>query len=523
MGCLHGDQPPVKEIAPIVYGTIGAENLHRAFQTYFRIQSTGSNLIGYLEFKEEHPIDDATYLYVKYALKYFKEKKVAFVIVHLNTLGGEIFPAIKIADLFQKFDVNEGIPLVAFIDKYAIASGVMLAYACRFIAVYKDSFMGGQLPHQVVKIQSTPERMIVYLLNEYSSLASFYGRDPVPAEGMMSMKIIIVDRDGKIIGFYNEEDIRPSDIVLSTDKDWLVLNASQLLKYGIADFEITTDAEFYPSKQEKNQGHWLFDKSLLSKEPYLSSIPDARVIAYENWKISFLMFLTHPAIASILLIAVILSFYLQVKMVKFNASGAIGFICLSFIILASISIQSISWIDVLFLIFGVTLIVLDSIIITKEGSGSVGLIGIGLTVVSLIMLLMPGFEKFSLLDFESYSFAARSLIARAVWFLSALVVAFIGALVIKKFFSHTFKKFPKAALAHKEIVRDKDFLESFESTQLPGENSEGIAHCTLRPIGKVMIYDKIYDAISYEGKTILKKSRIVVVKHELGKLVVKQR
>ena len=135
--------------APIIYGIMGVENLHRAFAQHIHINSSLPNLIGYLEFKQDHPIDESTYLYVKYALNYFKGKNVSFVIVHLNTFGGEIFPAIKIADLFQKFDVNEGIPLIAFIDKHAIASGVILAYACRFIAVTKDSLMGGQIPDQV--------------------------------------------------------------------------------------------------------------------------------------------------------------------------------------------------------------------------------------------------------------------------------------------------------------------------------------------------------------------------------------
>ena len=102
-------------------------------------------------------------------------------------------------------------------------------------------------------------------------------------------------------------------------------------------------------------------------------------------------------------------------------------------------------------------------------------------------------------------------------------MSFFGTIILKKFFSHTFKKLPYQALVVKESSKDKDFLEAFEDSELPKEHSEGIAHCTLRPFGKVVIRDKIYDAISYENKTILKKSFIVVVKHEHGKLVVKQK
>jgi membrane-bound serine protease (ClpP class) len=234
------------------------------------------------------------------------------------------------------------------------------------------------------------------------------------------------------------------------------------------------------------------------------------------------MLLTHPAIVSILLIGVIVSLYIQVKTVRFNTSGAVGIICILFIILASIAIHSLSWIDMIFLLLGLALVVVDACL-TKEGNTSLGFLGIAVITISLVMLLLPGFEKFSLLDFESYSFAARSWIQRVIWLLSSLIVAFIGNIIIGKIFSPKFKKIPKASLVYKEQSQHKDFLETFEDIQLPKENTEGIAHCTLRPFGRVVIYDKIYDAISEGGKTILKKSSIIVVGHEQGKLIVREK
>lgn len=528
MACVCSQEVDDKELevpSQVVYGVIGAEGLHSAFKEHLNISSDEEHLIGYLEFKKEYPIDESSYLYVKYALNYFKEKKVSFVIVHLNSFGGEIFPTIKIADLFQKFDINEKIPLIAFIDRYAIASGAMLAYACRFIAITPESIMGGQLPEQTIKLQTTPEKFMAYLLNEYASLASFYGRDPVAAEAMVDIKIIVVERDKKLVKLYSEDEINSEgshpDIILDTDKEWLTLNAKQLIEYGIADFEIISEGQFYPSKAEKKQGYWPFDKSFLSKEPYLGSISHATVIAYDSWKISFLLGLTHPAIASILLVGVILFFYLQVKTIRFNSFGALGLICLVLIILTSFAIQAISWIEVVFLVFGVALIILDTALVT--GGGSIGFLGIGLTVVSLVMLLLPGFEKFSLLDFESYSFAARSLMQRVIWLIGSLIAASLGILLIRKYGSSRFKRIPRHTPILKESTKEMDFLEKFEEGGLPKEHSEGVAHCTLRPFGKVMIRDKIYDAISYEEKTILKKSHVIVIKHDHGKLVVKQK
>lgn len=512
----------------ILYGAIGMEHLHSAFKEHFNLSGESKErFVGYLEFKDEYPITESIYLYVKHALEYFKEKKAVFVIVHLNSLGGEIVPTIKISDLFQKLDVNEGIPLIAFVDKRAVASAAMLAYACRFIAVIKEAVMGGaenSFPDNQ-KVWEVPEAYLPYLLNEYANLASLYGRDPMLAEAMVDPSIIIVERDNRPMRLYsldevNHEGVTP-DIVLATDTTLLSLNAQQLISYGIADFEINTEDSFFPSEAQKKAGKWPFSLSFLSKEPYLKTFSDAQVLAYKHWTISLLLFLTHPALAAVLIIGILVPLYLQIKSERFNLFGFIGFACLAILFATSFALQAISIVDVIFLALGVVLIMID-IARKTSARGIVGFLGIGFTIASLIMLMLPGFEKFSLLDFESSSFIARSLLERILWLTGALIVALAAILVMRKHYLHTAKT-SKFAIRN-EIFKEKelDFLEKFEDSTLPKEGSEGIAHCSLRPLGKVVIRDKIYDAISENEIMILKKSRIVVVKHHLGKLVVKQ-
>lgn len=486
----------------VVYGTLGKEGLQKAFQQHLNIQAGKAHKIGYLEFKDSCPISESTYLYVKHALQYFQEEQVAFVIAHFNSFGGELIPTIKIVDLFQKLDVNKGIPLIAYIDRHALASSSMLVYACRFIAVSKEAVMGGALDEGTHQHHTwhVPQNFLPYLLSEYASLATLYGRDPTIAEAMVDPKIITAKAD--------------SAELVSTDQELLMLTADQMISYGVADFEVTSEESF--SKKES----WPFHETPLAKEAYLASIGEATVIAYSHWMISLLVFLTYPPIGAICVVGIIVAFYLQIKSRQFNRYGAIGCVFLALLILSSFALQAISWVDMIFLGLGVTLIILDSAR-KVSGGGVVGFLGIGFTVVSLMMLMLPGFEKFTLLDFETSAFVARSLIARILWLSSALVVSWIFILLLKKHFVREHHPLPKESVMITEAPKGMDFLEKFEESSLPKEGSEGMAHCSLRPTGKVLIQDKIYDAISHDGKTIFKRSHIIVVKHLHGKLVVK--
>jgi len=500
----------------IQYGLIGEQKLHRDFQEHIHSKQEGANKIGYLVFESKYPISESTYLYVKYALKYFKQQEVAFVIAHFKSFGGELIPTIKIVDLLQKFDVNEGIPLLAFIDSQALASSTMIVYACRFIAVSQNGVMGGsfETAHHTWHV---PQNFLPYLLNEYASLANLYGRNPLLAEAMVDPAIIVAEKNQELITVTSMKNVEDQAQLLSSDSNLLTLTADQMLKYGIADFVVMNSEEFSPSKHVLS---WPFYDSPLSKESYLGAIPQATVITYHHWIISFLVFLTYPFVGAFCIVGIIVSFYLQIKSRKFNRYGALGFCFLGFLILASFALQALSVVDMIFLGLGVTLIVLDSAR-KVSGGGIVGFLGIGFTIISLIMLMLPGFEKFTLLDFETSAFVARSLIGRVLWVVGALIVSWIAIILLKKHYIRDHHPLPKEAVMITEAPKGMGFLEKFEETSLPKEGSEGMAHCSLRPLGKVVINDKIYEAVSHDGKTIIKKTHVVVVKHFNGKLVVK--
>lgn len=501
--------------APIQYGTLGQEQLHAKFAQAIKCSPQDARPVGYIYFSKEHPIDEATYYYAKEALEYFKKEKVCFVVVDLNCYGGALFPAIKIAELFQKFDINQKIPLIAYINNYAIGSGAMLAYACRFIAVNEHSYMGGQLPEQKIKIQSTPEHLMPYILNEYSSLAISYGRDPIIAEAMADIKLIVVERQGKLTGFYSRLDIQADsnapDKILATDTEWLSLSARQLIQYGIAEVYI-------PSEPFKVYEGELFSELPLAKEPYLKRFDQAKLLVYSSFLINILLFLSKPIVAAMLLSAIVVFLYLQIKTARLNKVTLALLGLVGVMIIASLGIQALSWIELLFLCLGLTIVFLDSML--AESSISICVFGCLLVVFSLLMMLLPGFEKFSLLDFEAFTFAAGSLASRVIYLISGIIFACGVILYLEKTRFKVAKKIAKIQEDEKESTELPDLAE--KPGLLPSIGSRGVAHSSLRPFGKVLIEDRIYDAISLDDVPILKKKKVEVVSLDDGRLVVKE-
>lgn len=500
---------------PIKYGVAGKEQLHEKFAEVIKCDPSEKRPIGYIYFSKEHPIDEATYYYAKEALDYFKKQRVCFVVVDLNCYGGALFPAIKIADLFQKFDINQKIPLIAYVNDYAIGSAAMLAYACRFIAVNENSFMGGQLPNQKIKIQSTPDHLMPYILNEYSSLATTYGRDPIIAQAMADIKLIVVERQGKLTGSYNRLDIGADstnpDKILATDTEWLCLNAKQLIKYGIAQIYI-------PANKVKVLQGELFGQIPLAQEEYLKAFNGSKVLVYSSFVINVLLFLSKPLIAAFLLSCVIVLLFLQIKRPRLSKITLLLVVSIVLLVVASLGIQALSWIELSFLMLGLVIIFLDSFL--TEGSLSICTFGGLLIVFSLFMMMLPGFEKFSLLDFEAFSFAAGSLAIRVLYLVIGVLLAVTICLFLdKKFFKKSFE-FQKRKTTSTEQISTQSLDLNKESLIEIG--SYGITYCSLRPHGKVLIQDALYDAISRDKAAILKKKKVVVVAKEKGLLVVKE-
>lgn len=488
-------------------------------------KENGPNPIGYLHLAKDQPIQESTYLYVKFALEEFKKKQVPFVVLDLDSPGGEVFAALKISEELKKLDTEDHIPVVAFIDNWALSAGALLAYSCRFIGTTTDASMGAAEPVIMGgegKMESASEKINSALRAEFSNTARFFGRDPLIAEAMVDKDIILVERKGKIIRLESENDIilsgKNPDIVVSRKGKLLTLDAQQMMSLGVADFQLPYQTLEPISQQEKQSGAWPFSKYLLSKEPFFSKIPEATLINYQNAKIDIFAFLAHPLVSSLLMMGLLLGIYGEMSHPGSGLFGTIAVVCLSLILLSSFAAQTIDWLEVIVLIAGTILLCIELFVL--PGFGFVGILGILMMLGALFALMLPSLPNVSFsFDIEKWSLSTLEIVKRLGWLVGTLLVSLVLMSVISRYITRR-----KAVLKHLVLEGEQDKERGYvavpSSSALPKIGEEGTAYSPLRPSGKVLVHGKLYDAQA--ENFYVEKDRIVTVTgHEGGKITVR--
>jgi len=446
---------------------------------------------GYLTFPKEHPIDHSTYLYVKYALEAFRKEGVSFVLLHLDTPGGEVFAALGISEELKKMDAEYHIPVVAYVDPWALSAGALLAYSCRWIVATKDSSMGAAEPVLISSegaMEKASEKMVSALRVEFMKAAECYGRNPLLAEAMVDRDVILVQREGTILQLMDS-----SQILLEGDHPDLVINAKGKL--------LTLDGR---QMEEFHVSNFLVDGK--GEEGMIRWIP------YSNWKISFFAFLGHPLVSSLLMMGLMVGVYGVFQGQVLGVSSVIGLICLGLLLLSSFSVEVIDWLGLLLLLVGLGLFFVD--VWALSGFGLLGALGLFLLFGGIIDLLLPSLEgvDFSW-DPSSWGVRLSEWIFRLSLFLTTLFVSLVMILFLGRFLLQR-KVFMK-----RFILEEPPIFEEVATLVAIGER--GTTYTALRPFGKVLIHDKLYEAKT-EGLLMAQGTPIEVVGQEPGRLIVKE-
>jgi membrane-bound serine protease (ClpP class) len=500
------------------------KELDSRFQRYISYSETENNLIGYLHIGVDRQIDESTYIYVKFALEEFIEKKVCFVVLDLNTPGGEVLSALKIVDLLQKLDIQHHIPVIAFVHDWAVSAGAMLAYSCRFIGIEPNSLMGAAEPvhmGQGGQMISASEKVNSALRAEFANLAMFYRRNPLIAEAMVDKDIILVIRNHKVVQLRSEDEVRTSgsnpDMIIVEKGKLLTLNAKQLMEYGVADFEVSSVALPEITEKEKEEGIWPAKKMLVFQQPYLAQIPHAMILDYHDWRIAFFTILSHPVVTSLLFIGLIIGLYIEINTPGFGIPGSIGIGCLALIVLSSFASQAVNWIEIIILCIGLILLALELFVI--PGFGITGILGIVLTIIGLFALMLPGIGRFNLFDLETFYLVGFSFVERLAWLCGSLIFATVVIILLAKFFSHRYFRFSKLILKGEQETKE-GYISGIPREMMPNEGDLGETVTPLRPSGKVHIGENLFDAIT-QGGYLESHVAVEVIRIEGSKVVVR--
>ncbi|MGE3954447.1 MAG: nodulation protein NfeD [Parachlamydiales bacterium] len=474
--------------------------------------------VGYIAVGREG-ITKSTLIKVRAALNHYKREKPSFVILQLNTPGGEVFVSQEISDALRELDSRYGIPVVAFIDNWALSAGAMLAYSCRYIATAQDGLMGAALPiliNQEGGVQAASEKIRSVVRADFASRAEFFGRSPAIAEAMVDPDLIVVKRGGEIIALNSESEIEKGDEVISAKDKLLTLKAQEMIDLGVANFLVHTTVRAEPT----HHPYPLAD-SPLSEIPLFKEMADATVIPYKpTWKEGFFSILTLPIVSSLLFLGLILGFYIEINTPGFGVAGTVALVCLFFIILSSFALQAMNWFEVGLLGLGLLLLALELFVI--PGFGITGILGILFTIVALVAMLLPNIGKVHWdFDMGQFNAAGEEFLVRLAWIGGAVVVGVLLMFLLSRFVLPRFSRFSHLVLKGEQET-SKGYVSGIEAERLPPVGTVGRAASPLRPSGKVAIGEELYDATT-RGGYIAKGAQVVVVERGRAHLIVEEK
>jgi len=494
------------------------------FEQYIKYNPQGKNSIGWISLADRNAeISQGTWLYVKKALDYYKEHKPIFIVLELNSPGGEVFSAEKISDGLKEIDTQYNIPVICFIDNWAMSAGALIAYSCRFIAVVKDSAMGAAEPLTVSgeKVEVASEKVNSALRADFANRAAFFGRNGNLAEAMVDKDTILVLRHGAIIKLDSEDQIHKTgpdpDIIVSHKGKLLTLNSEQLMKYGVADLYLPPEKLPPITPAEKEAHTWPANKTLLFTSPFFAKIPEATIDAYGmDWKTQFFVLLANPVVQSALFLGLMLGLYMEISSPGFGFAATLAATCLFLITLSSFALEIASWLELIFLLTGLAIILVELFVLPTFGL--LGFIGILLFFVGLFGMMLPGASSAGFeFDTKTFNAAGQVFFERLAWLCGTLLLAFGIILVLSRYLTPSFAGFRRFILQGNE---QKGYIAGENPKELPQPGEIGEAFSALRPAGKVTIHDKIYDALS-TGGFIEKGSPIIVDRLEGSDIIVK--
>jgi membrane-bound serine protease (ClpP class) len=241
-----------------------------------------------------------------------------------------------------------------------------------------------------------------------------------------------------------------------------------------------------------------------------SNVNDYELIKYSvSTTEKIIAFFLNPAISSVLILIIIggLYFELQTPGVGFPILASIIAMILYFIPYYLTGLAA-HW-EILLFFIGVSLIVLEIFVI--PGFGIAGIAGLILTIGSLILVMLDN----NALDFTFVN-PDEIIIASA-----ATLIGLFGGVLLIFFGGFKFtqtKAFKRIALQNVQD-RKEGYTSNFQVQSFLGK--KGITYTILRPSGKIIIDDNIYDAYT-RGNYIDKDVEVIVIEESGTSLKVKE-
>lgn len=414
---------------------------------------------------------------VKKSFEKAEESKAEYILIHMNTYGGMVV----YADSLRSLILNSKKPVWVFIDNNAASAGALIAIACDKIYMREGANIGAATVVSQTG-EAMPDKYQSYMRSMIRSTAQAQGkdtlvegtdtvyrwrRDPHIAEAMVDQSIYIqgVTDSGKVVTFTPHEAMKYGFC------DGMAENVEEVLKQG--KVESYTLLSYTPTGLDKVIG-----------------------------------FLISPLIQGLLVMVIIggIYFELQTPGIGFPLAAAIVACILYF---APLYLEGFAntW-EIIAFVFGVLLLLLEIFVI--PGFGVAGIAGITCIVGSLVFSAVDDIPSGFAGNFTEIILSSLFIVVSSSLFALGLSI-WLGAKLLGS---------KRWAFALHAEQRPEEGYVSVDMSVRKELGKEGIAFTDLRPAGKIMIGQEVYDAVSETGEFIPKGTGVKVIKHQSGQLYV---
>jgi membrane-bound serine protease (ClpP class) len=384
-----------------------------------------------------------------------------YVLLRLNTYGGELSAADSIRNALLHFPI----PLIAYIDNQAASAGALIAISCDSIYMRSGGSIGAAtVVHQTG--EAAPDKYQSFMRAMMRATAVAQGRDPHIAEAMVDPDIVVpaVSDSGKVLTFTVDE--------------------------AIVHHYCEGKAE---SVAEVLQQACIEDYDLVTYTPTLLDV--------------IILFLMNPFLQGLFLMVIVGGIYFELQ------SPGIGFPLLAagiaaLLYFAPLYLEGLlqNW-EILIFVLGLILIALEIFVV--PGFGVTGISGILLCTAGLVFAMVDNTALHAPDGFHA------ALLLRPIAILSISVFGGLaGSIYLSRRLFDT-RMFDRVAL--KTDLTGSDGYLGVSASPAATVGCTGTAQTSLRPSGKVLIGDVLYDAVAERGM-IDQGDAVRVTRYETGQI-----
>ena len=494
----------------------------------------------------EGMIDEGIAVIVERAVREADEKNAEALILRIDTPGGRVDSAVKIASAIQRSQTLT----IAYIEGMgAISAGALISMACDEIVMAPGSNIGAAAPviPTAEGMQPLGEKEVSFVRAKMRALAESNGHNPDVAQAMVDVDIELrgyQDDNGEWViyavedGESSDDDTEVAEAADSSERpksplERVLENTGVVPSPSEPDVDESAAEEPAPrpraARNDDDSELILASGKLLTWTPQEAlkyglidtiepSLPD--VVDYftlgevsyvdiePTWAEKTFRWLTSPTVASLLLLLALGGLYLEVNTPGFGIPGIVGGVCLALFLGAHFVLGLTDVVDILLILLGAGLIVLEMFII--PGFGIAGIAGIICFAAGMYLALVP----FTIPQY-SWEFERMGEVA----YILGLTLVLFGVFVFV-----AWKLLPHTPMYGHLILRDSQDAGTGYTVQRAEDvlayiGLRGTATSMLRPAGRGRFGEQTLPVVSH-GEFIPAGTRIHIVEVAGNRFVV---